>query len=260
MDFINQIERSPYREVPSKSSYQDTSSERRANESPANLTATKTIKEVKAARSTDVSQYQPPAHIQAIYEKCHIVRKIVDKAMTTNFIGYHGRVSLLHVFQVMGEDGARYIHHVMSYCMNYDFAITQKHIDNCNCTNPIGCRKLAERFEDIYGKTDCKCNFPNADMFLSPIIHARRILPACFKPQKSTEKTSRIKQSSSKRGAEDILGKLMSLNRQAYEINGQQKMYAGQLESLFTRTEITEIQTPQGLLIRNENGFFIKVG
>ena len=188
------------------------------------------------------------------------MRKIVDKAIKTNFIGYQERATLLHIFHALGNEGARYIHYVIGHCLNYDYTATQKYIDNCGIVNPIGCKKLSERFEDSYGKSDCICNLKDSGMYPSPVVHAKRVTPSCFKPMTMNEKIGHIRQQPLKRSAEDILTKLVALNKQEYEINSQQKLCTGQLDSLFTRNEITEIPTPQGLLIKNDNGFFIKVG
>ena len=210
--------------------------------------------------NTTHGEYCPPAHIQSIYNKCHIVKKIIDKAKQHNFISYPERTTLLHIFHCLGDEGAQYIHYVMSFCMNYDYAITQKHIDGCSCINPLGCKKLSLRFEDVYGKAECTCNFKDVDMYPSPVIHAKKILPGCFNSFHKEENIGHFQRKPVKQNTEDILSRLIELNKQQYEINVQQKICAGQIKNLLARNEILELQTPQGLLINNESGLFIKVG
>jgi len=201
------------------------------------------------------------AHIAAIYDKCGIVKNIVDKAKNEKYINYHERMTLLHIFHCLGDDGKKYLHDVMGSCMNYDYAITQKHIDNCNCPNPVGCKKIMERFEGVYDKSVCRCNFAGENMYPSPVIHAKRVAPGCFKPTAMEEKVGHPKQFPSRENAAaDIVAKLLDLNKKEYEINSQQKICTGQIESLFRKNELTEIQTPQGKLIKTEEGLFLKIG
>jgi len=200
-----------------------------------------------------------PAHIQAVYSKCHIVRSIVDKAKSNQFIGYHERMALLHVFHCLGQDGADFIHSIMRQCINYSFEVTQNYIDRCNLPYPIGCKKLSDRFEDTCGKNGCTCNFTNASMYPSPVIHAVRVLPNCFSLPKQEERTGHFKQAPVKESVDDTLRRLIDLNKKEYELRQQRGICNGQIESLFSRNSLTEIQTPQGLLIKTEEGFFLKV-
>jgi len=215
--------------------------------------------ETPTAKPKEEKAQGTPAHIQAIYSKCHIVRSIVDKAKSNQFIGYHERMALLHVFQCLGKDGADFIHSTMRQCINYSFEVTQNHIDRCNLPYPIGCKKLSDRFEDIYGKSGCTCNFSNASMYPSPVIHAVRVRPQCFSLPRQEERTGHFKQAPVKESADDTLRRLIDLNKKDYELQQQRSICNGQMESLFSRNDLTEIQTPQGLLIKTGEGFFLKV-
>jgi len=206
-----------------------------------------------------VKEQGTPIHIQAIYSQCHIVRSIVDKAKSNQFIGYHERMALLHVFQCLGKDGADFIHSTMRQCINYSFEVTQNHIDRCNLPYPIGCKKLSDRFEDTCSKSGCTCNFSNAGMYPSPVIHAVRVQPHCFSLPRQVERTGHFKQAPVKESVDDALRRLIDLNKKDYELRQQRGICNGQIESLFSRNDLTEIQTPQGLLIKNEEGFFLKV-
>ena len=215
--------------------------------------------EMPAAKPKTEKALGTPAHIQAVYSKCHIVRSIVDKAKSNQFIGYHERMALLHVFHCLGQDGADFIHGTVRHCINYSFEVTQNHIDRCNLPYPIGCKKLSDRFEDTCGKNGCTCNFTNASMYPSPVIHAVRVRPNCFSLPKQEERVGHFKQAPVKEGADDTLRRLIDLNKKEYELRQQRGICNGQMESLFSRNGLTEIQTPQGLLIKTEEGFFLKV-
>lgn len=201
-----------------------------------------------------------PAHITAIYNKCGVVKSIVDKAKNEKYINYHERMTILHVFHCLGDEGAKYIHDIMSGCINYDYAITQKFIDGCNGNYPIGCKKIMERFEGVYDNSKCHCSFHNENMYPSPVIHAKRVAPNCFKATTMDEKIGHPKQVPTRENATDFIAKLLDLNKKEYEIHSQQKICTGQIESLFKKNEVKEMQTPQGMLIKTEDGLFLKIG
>jgi len=201
-----------------------------------------------------------PAHIAAIYNKCGVLKSIVDKAKNEKYINYHERLTLLHIFHCLGDDGTKYLHDIMSNCINYDYGVTQKYIDRCDCSNPIGCKKIMERFDGIYSKSECRCNFSSENMYPSPIIHAKKVSPNCFKPMTLEEKTGHPKQIPTRENATDFVAKLLELNKKEYELHSQQKICTGQIENLFIKNDLVEIQTPQGKLIKTKDGLFLKIG
>jgi retron-type reverse transcriptase len=201
-----------------------------------------------------------PSQIKAVYEKCHIVKQIVDKAKNEHYIGYHERRTMLHIFHCLGEDGAAYMHHVMGFCIDYDYAVTQKYIDACTCDFPIGCKKITERFDGVIDKSKCNCNFHNADMYPSPVIHAKRISPDCYKMPKRNDRIGHFKNASAQERINDSIMRLIELNKKEYEIRNQKKICNGQIENLFSKNAITEMQTPEGLLIKTEDGLFLRIG
>jgi retron-type reverse transcriptase len=208
---------------------------------------------VKPAKKTEY-----PEHIVAIYDKCKIVHSIVDKARMQNYINYQERNTLLCVFHCL-DAGDRYLHSVMRHCVNYNYEKTQGYIDRCSIAMPIGCKKLTERFEDEYGKSGCTCNFGNADMYPSPIIHAKRVQPKCFTALTKKEKIGHFKPLPDKQNVADSLSRLMELNRREQEIKSQKRVFREKIELLFERNGITEMETPQGLVVRTEQGLCIKL-
>jgi hypothetical protein len=189
--------------------------------------------------------------------KCHIIKGFVQKAKTEKYLGYPEKSHLLQVFHCLGEDGAKFIHHALGFCGDYDFAETQRHINKYTAPNAIGCKRLCERFGNI-GK--CACNFSNERIYATPIIHARRVKADCFMPAAPKDSIGHFRGKTPERKAEDALSGLLELNKKQYEIQEQQKIFRGQINSLFERGNISEFQTPQGLLIKTDDGIFIKVG
>jgi len=148
----------------------------------------------------------------------------------------------------------------MSGCINYDYAVTQRYIDRCGCSNPVGCKKIMERFEGIYSKSECRCSFSSENMYPSPIIHAKRVAPNCFKPTTPDEKVGHPNKVPTRANVTDYVAQLIDLNKKEYEIHSQQKICTGQIENLFTKNDLVEIQTPQGKLIKTKDGLFLKIG
>ena len=189
--------------------------------------------------------------------KCHIIRTIVEKAKEERYLNFPEKTHLLQIFHCLGKDGAKFIHHALSHCDDYDFAETQRRINRYGVNNPVGCKKLGERFGDV---TLCLCNFSQEKMYPTPVIHALRVDSECFKPTAPKDNIGHFKAKNPKDKAVDALSAIIELNKKQYEISEQQKILKGQIEDLFERTNTLELQTPQGLLIKTDDGIFIKVG
>lgn len=97
-------------------------------------------------------------------------------------------------------------------------------------------------------------------MYHSPVIHAKRIEPDCYNLPDLQESLGHFKSSSNQVNMTDAVTTMMVLNKKEYDIHSQQKFCKGQIESLFEKTGLTEISTHQGLLIKTEEGLFIKIG
>jgi len=203
------------------------------------------------------AEYEVPAHIENVTKKCHIVHAIANKAKTERYLGYLEKTLLLQIFHCLGEDGAKYIHYILGHCSDYDYAETQRRINKYTVPNPIGCKKLSER----YGEKDkCICNFSKEKIYPTPIIHARRIQSDCFTLSAPKDNIGHFKAKLPQDKAADALSSLLVLNKKAYEIQAQQSIFKGQIESLFERASSSELLTPQGLLMKTDDGIFIKVG
>jgi hypothetical protein len=198
-----------------------------------------------------------PNTIRNVVGKCHIVKTIVEKAETEKHLDFGEKTHLLQIFRCLGESGAKFIHRILSHCTDYDYAETQRRINKYGVNNPLGCKKLCERVGSNEG---CSCNFAAEKVYPTPIIHALRVDRECFKPTEPKDNIGHFKAKNPHDKATDALGYLIELNKKQYEISEQQKIFRGQIEDLFERTGTRELQTPQGLLIKTDDGLFIKVG
>jgi len=202
-------------------------------------------------------EYEIPTHIKNVVKKCHIVAAAVNKAKLDRYLGYPEKTTLLQIFHCLGKDGEKFIHHILSHCSDYDYAETQRYIKKYTAPNPLGCKKLCERYDK---KDKCSCNFSQEKMYPTPIIHALRIDKNCFTPSTIKDSIGHFKSKMPQDKAEDALSSLLALNKKAYEIQEQQNIFKGQIESLFERNSLSEVRTPLGMLVKTDDGLFVKVG
>ncbi|MCL2147274.1 MAG: reverse transcriptase/maturase family protein [Synergistaceae bacterium] len=209
-----------------------------------------------ATESSQNDKYEPPNTIRNVIRKCHIISRLVKKAKSEGYLAMQDKMNLLQVFHCLGEDGANFIHNTLSMCSDYDYAETQRRISRYSPNNPIGCKKLCERAGD---DTPCFCNFNNEKLYPTPIIHALRVDNECFKPTPPKDNIGHFKAKNPKEKATDAISAIIELNKNQYEISEQKKILKGQIEYLFERDNNRELITPLGLLIKTDDGIFMKV-
>lgn len=203
---------------------------------------------------------QVPGHIAAIVKKCHIIRYFVDKAVNEEELGYPEKQTLLHIFHCLGEEGDNYIHKVLSYCTDYNYDITQNYIKKCRVEVPLGCKKLCERFPDICDKKLCTCNFSNERLYPTPVIHALRNNPGCYNPDAAKELSKgHFKGGTGKKGIPGLIESLMDINKKQADIAQQQSICKDRINELFKKNNIFEFQTSYGLVVKTEEGIFLKL-
>ena len=213
--------------------------------------------DILKSKAEEHTSYEMPNAIRNVIRKCHIVNEIVDKAQNKRYLALPDKQHLLQIFHCLGEDGARYIHHVLSNCNDYDYAETQSRINKYRINNPIGCKKLCER---AGGAPRCACDFRDEKIYPTPIIHALRVDRNCFRPTNPSESIGHFKAKNPKDKAVDALSAMIDLNIKQYEISEQQKILKGQIDDLFERIGAQEFLTPQGMLVKGRDGIFLKIG
>jgi retron-type reverse transcriptase len=215
------------------------------------------VKENVVPEAQPKPEYELPNIIRNVVRKCHIVESVVEKAKTDKRLDFGEKALLLQIFHCLGDGGARFIHHVLSHCEDYDYAETQRRIKRYVVNNPLGCKKLCERIGSHEG---CACNFTNEKLYPTPIIHALRVDRECFKPTGPKDNIGHFRAKNPTDKATDALSAILELNKKQYEISEQQKILKGQIEDLFERTNTRELMAPQGLMFKTDDGIFIKVG
>jgi len=112
-----------------------------------------------------------PEYVRAIYEKCRLIKLIVDKAFNESYLNHFERNALLYVFGHAGDKGRDFIHFILSRCLNYNFEVTEGFISRIK-EKPVSCQKLILRFSHLSEKSDCSCVFDEYPLFYpSPVIY-----------------------------------------------------------------------------------------
>lgn len=96
--------------------------------------------------------------VRIVLEKCNLMRYLCQKAATTGYLSHFERMSVLHVFGHMGEEGREFVHTVMAFTLNYQHNTTEKFILKIP-DKPISCLKLREQYKLITAEYGCNCNF-----------------------------------------------------------------------------------------------------
>ena len=115
-----------------------------------------------------------PKPVKVVLDKCSLMKYLVNKAMTTGYLGHFERLSILHVFGHLGEDGKEFVHTVMSFTINYQHHVTQKFIEKMP-GKPVSCIKLRDQYKQVTAEYGCSCRFRRTkNCYPSPVLHALR--------------------------------------------------------------------------------------
>ncbi len=111
------------------------------------------------------------AGLQKMVQKCKFVNLLIRKVRETHYLNHYERMCLLYTLSFAGEEGTRFLHRVIAYCINYSQDITQKHIDRRK-SSPISCAKIGEYFPDLAKSLPCNCRFTlPPGSYPSPVLY-----------------------------------------------------------------------------------------
>lgn len=122
---------------------------------------------------TDLEKFGTlPETVRIVLEKCSLMRYLCQKAASTGYLSHFERMSILHVFGHMGDEGREFVHTVMAFTLNYQYDTTEKFILKIP-EKPISCAKLREQYKLITAEYGCSCNFKRTkNCYPSPVLHA----------------------------------------------------------------------------------------
>lgn len=189
--------------------------------------------------------------VKPVVAKCALVRFLILKAEDTQYLTHQDRLSLLHVLAHLGEEGTEYLHKVMACCLNYNWHITQKHIDRLP-GKPISCNRLREKYQELTAALRCNCRFKLLPKnYPSPVLHAAKQGKEKLMKLPLVEENSFIPLSGNNASqAEEILQKMQNLRKQQQGIENSLKKNEQQLQALFDRLETDRLVIESGTLVR----------
>jgi len=122
--------------------------------------------------------------IKKIVEGCKVIKFLIGKAKKEGHLTHSERLVLLYSLGHLGDEGKRYIHQIMSNCLNYDFNSTQRWINRLQTNaHPISCPKIRDWLSDITPGIGCYCEFnvpkgayPSPLLFVDPTATSKDVL------------------------------------------------------------------------------------
>lgn len=195
---------------------------------------------------------EEPSSVKKVLSGCKVVNYLVEKAKTTCYLSHAERLTLLHTLGQLGQDGKRFLHRVISYCVNYDYEYTERQIRRMK-SYPISCARVRDKHEDIATAIGCNCNLKIPPKgYPSPVLHALTT---------PDNKEERKKQSAADERRDcpngDLGGKLKKYIELRKQLRGVEKSLCRIEEEMnhhFDELGADEIETELGLLHRERKG------
>ena len=212
---------------------------------------------------TDLEKFGTlPETVRIVLEKCSLMRYLCQKAASTGYLSHFERMSILHVFGHMGDEGREFVHTVMAFTLNYQYDTTEKFILKIP-EKPISCAKLREQYKLITAEYGCSCNFKRTkNCYPSPVLHAiknsgeeesgitvpisRTISKA--KEEKVYEELNIHKQT------EKLAQRIIELKKQKRGLDRSIRKTEEELQKIFDNAGINCLEIAMGLLVRRKKG------
>lgn len=245
--------------------------------SKVSLPALKRILGTYALNTSDTSQekevdknlerFAPlPESVRIVLDRCNLMRYLCQKAASTGYLSHFERMSVLYVFGHMGDEGKEFVHTVMGFTLNYQYAVTQKFINKL-LGKPVSCVKLREQYKLITAEYGCSCNFKRTkDCYPSPVLHAIQNIDdeksmitapvsrsiAKSKEQEVYEEINIHKQ------AEKLAQRIVEMKKQKRGLDKSIRKIETELQKIFDNSRIDCLEISMGLLVRRkkeDNGY-----
>ena len=199
--------------------------------------------------------------IRVVLSGCNLMKYLVHKAMSTGYLSHLERLSVLHVFGHLGEEGKEFVHTVMSYTMNYQYHITQRFIEHLP-QKPVSCIKLREQYKMVTAEYGCNCIFKRTkDCYPSPVIHALRnnsednheiTIPSSRTITKA-KKGLVYDELNMHSKVQELANKMVELKKQKRGIDKSVAKVERELCVLFDNAKVDCLEVDMGMLVRRKN-------
>ncbi len=200
--------------------------------------------------------------VKEVLSHCNLMRYLCLKSVKTGYLSHFERLSILHVFGHLGEEGKEFVHQVMKFTLNYKHEVTQRFINKIP-QKPISCVKLRDQYKTQTAEFGCSCSFTRAkNCYPSPVLHA--ITSADVVSKDVTVPTSRTltKTKAEKvksdinvySQAQELAKKILELKKQKRSLDRSVAKIEKELGRIFDDCKTDSMEIEMGLLIRRKNG------
>lgn len=201
-----------------------------------------------------------PEMVSVVLNNCGLQRYLCLKAKRAGYLSHFERLTILYVFGHLGDVGKEFVHTVMSFTLNYQYAITERYINKLP-EKPISCIKLREQYKQVTAEVGCNCTFKRTrDCYPSPVLHAVKELgvgdtqitiPTTKKVTKEKEQKIYQELNIHKR-TEELVEKLIELKKQSRGVEKAIKKQEEELGNIFDQLKVESFELEIGFLMRKK--------
>ena len=199
-------------------------------------------------------------NIRIVLQRCNLMRYLCQKAKNTGYLTHFERLSILYVFGHLGEDGKQFVHTIMGFTLNYQYAVTDRFINRIPA-KPISCLKLREQYKQITAEFGCSCNFRRTkNCYPSPVLHAIKssgdvsddvTIPTSRSVSKEKEKEV-VEELNIHIKVQELASRIIDMKKQKRRIDKSIQKTESELEKIYDQAGIDCLEVEMGLLSRRK--------
>ena len=189
----------------------------------------------------DIFHLDQDPQFQFLLSKCPVLHALAEKINQTSLLTTDETLVLIHTVGHL-ENGPAAVNELFQRCVNADPALFLK---SRLRGHPMSCPKIRARIPDITAAVACNCAFDLAvNLYPTPIIHLHGLKPGAAAPTGLTLDSLQF---------QNLLQEYVKLRKQLRETQLLLGRYEQQLAEFFGAAGVEEVQTPLGVLRRQED-------
>lgn len=189
----------------------------------------------------DIFHLDQDPQFQYLLSKCPVLHALAEKINQTSLLTTDETLVLIHTVGHL-ENGPAAVNELFQRCVNADPALFLK---SRLRGHPMSCPKIRSRIPDISAAVACNCAFDLAvNLYPTPIIHIHGLKPGAAAPIGLTLDSLQF---------QNLLQEYVKLRKQLRETQLLLGRYEQQLGEFFGAAGVQEVQTPLGVLRRQED-------
>ena len=190
--------------------------------------------------------------VRQVLRACQPLTFLAAKAKKGGYLDHRERMTILLVLGHMGEEGRRYLHQVMSWCMNYSETVTNRFIERLT-GSPVSCPRIRQRHPEITASVKCDCRFTSSrGTYPSPVLHAVggswRAPPKPALPDAIREADPAVQR------AEVLVLKMAELRRHQAGVMASIERCETEIEQVLAAAGVDRLRLSHGTLVRSPPG------